>query len=235
MATRRVVDPILDRLLPGFGWWRHRRTWNGLARTQTREVTAAQDAENWDAYWASGRRDLDILFEIGSQRGPLGKGLVVDLGCGIGRLARPLSEEFAQVVGADISREMLAQARANVLGEHVRFILVGPDCRLDISDGSADLVLAWTVFRHTPKSVFELYLREAQRVLKPTGRLLFEAQIRVVGDIVDPPEYEPFTEREYTREELRDYCDRAGLVWVAEMVAPSVTPGSSTLVMAWQK
>lgn len=235
LTARRVLDPILDRLAPGFVWWRHRRTWNGLSRTKPRVVTAAQDAEDWDTYWASGRRDLGTLLEIGNRPGPLGRGLVVDLGCGIGRLALPLSEVFAQVVGADISREMLAQARANVPAAHVRFILVGPNCRLDLLDGSADVMLAWTVFRHTPKSVFESYVREAKRVLKPTGRLLFEAQIRVVGEVVDPPEYQPITEREYRREELCGYCARAGLTWVADLVTSSVTPGTSTLIMAWQK
>lgn len=235
IGARRVLDPVLDRLLPGFRWWRHRRTWNGLARTQTRAVTAAQDADDWDAYWESGRRDLGILLAVGTRVGPLGSALVVDLGCGIGRLARPLSEKFDQVVGADISEAMLAQARENVQGAFVRFVLIGADCRVDVSDSAADVVLAWTVFRHTPKSVFARYLDEARRMLKPGGRLLFEAQIRESGVVSDPPEYQPITEREYSVDELRGYCSRAGFKWVADQSAISATPGTSTLIVAWQK
>lgn len=235
IGARRVLDPILDRIWPGFRWWRHRRTWNGLARSQTRGVTAAQDADDWDIYWKSGRRDLDILLAVGTKAGPLGKSLIVDLGCGIGRLTRPMSEVFDHVVGVDISEQMLAQARENVARASVRFIRVGHDCRLDVSDSAADVVLAWTVFRHTPKAVFARYLDEARRVLKPGGRLLFETQIRESGEIAEPPEYQPITEREYTTTELRGYCSRAGLLWVADEVALSVTPGTSTLIVAWQK
>jgi SAM-dependent methyltransferase len=198
-------------------------------------VTAAQDADGWDIYWESGRRDLGILLSVGTGAGPLGTGLVVDLGCGIGRLTRPLSEKFNQVLAVDISGEMLAMARKNVPGDHVDFALVGADCGLDVPNCAADVVLAWTVFRHTPKSVFVRYLSEAWRVLKPGGRLLFEAQIRDSGNLANPPEYQPVTEREYSKEELRSCCSRAGFLWMAEMVAPSATPNTATLIVAWQK
>jgi ubiquinone/menaquinone biosynthesis C-methylase UbiE len=203
--------------------------------TQTREVTAAQDADDWDVYWESGRRDLSILLTVGTLPGPLGKDVVLDLGCGIGRLARPLVEQFAHVVCADISSEMLAKARANLADENVRFTLVESDCRLDAADSSVDAIIAWTVFRHTPKSVFERYLGEASRLLKPGGRLLFEAQLRLSGEITNPPDHQPVTEREYSREELSQYCGRAGLKWVADQIAPSITPETVTLILAWEK
>jgi hypothetical protein len=72
-------------------------------------------------------------------------------------------------------------------------------------------------------------------VLKPGGRLLFEAQIRESGQVSEPPEYQPITEREYSREELRGYCSRTGFRWVADGDAASITPGTSTLIVAWEK
>jgi SAM-dependent methyltransferase len=44
-----------------------------------------------------------------------------------------------------------------------------------VDDGSADLVLSFTVFQHIPSvSVIEGYLREAGRVLRPGGVLVFQ-------------------------------------------------------------
>lgn len=61
-----------------------------------------------DAYWASGRRQADILAEDI----PAG-GKVVDFGCGDGRVAVPLKNLGYQVTGADSSPRMLEALTVN--------------------------------------------------------------------------------------------------------------------------
>jgi ubiquinone/menaquinone biosynthesis C-methylase UbiE len=42
---------------------------------------------------------------------PAGKTVALEIGCGMGRICLALSERFDQVVGYDISTEMLRKAR----------------------------------------------------------------------------------------------------------------------------
>ena len=231
----RVVEPALYRLDSRYAALKARRLWDRAARELPREMTAANDATDWDAYWASGQRDLDLLLATARRAGPLGTGLVVDLGCGLGRLTRPLANDFDRVVGIDISPEMVRLARQYSEGPNVSYALVGPDSCLPFADGSVDFAIAWTVFRHMAKPAFARYLDELQRVLKPGACLAFDAQIRESGMVFEPPHYRPWVERDYTRQELADYCVSHGYVWAAEQGALSVTPGTSTLVVAWHR
>jgi 2-polyprenyl-3-methyl-5-hydroxy-6-metoxy-1,4-benzoquinol methylase len=99
--------------------------------------------------------------------------VVLDLGCGIGRLATPLSEEGAHVVGIDISSEMLAAARRRCPeGMFVR--MPGRDLAC-LADNVFDLVLAVDSFPYllqAGRDVAACLIAEAARVLKPGGRLL---------------------------------------------------------------
>ncbi len=231
--VKDVIDPVLYRVDPHYAFHRARRDWNLRARTVPKETTATFDAADWDGYWKSGERDLDLLLGVAREAGPLGTELAVEVGCGLGRITRPLAERFQQVVGVDISKDMLRQARAYAGSTGIRYELVGETHRLPIAEGTADLVLAWTVFRHTPKSTFARYLEEARRVLRPQGCLVFEAQIRETSAPAEPAPYDSLTEREYTRAELQTYCAARGFHWAADRTSPSATPGTFTLTMAW--
>jgi ubiquinone/menaquinone biosynthesis C-methylase UbiE len=106
---------------------------------------------------------------------------------------------------------------------------------LPLEDNVADLIMAWTVFRHVPEGVFAAYLREAHRVLRSGGIFAFEAQNREVGPIERSDGHRPYPEREYRRSELVEHCANAGFIWGAEVERPSATPGTVTLVVAMRK
>jgi SAM-dependent methyltransferase len=83
----------------------------------------------------------------------------IDFGCGVGRLAIPLASMFKQVVGVDVSRSMLAEAKKNALerGSHnIQF--VRSDDHLGGVEGSFDLVHSVITFQHIPTERGEVIL-----------------------------------------------------------------------------
>jgi SAM-dependent methyltransferase len=119
---------------------------------------------------------------------------VLDIGCGVGRVALPLVGHLAPTggyVGFDISRSA-------VMGCRKRFAPLRPDfdfvwldvrngdynaagaiaeteARFPCEDASIDLAFAASVFSHVRVETVRRYLVEAARVLKPGGRFLFTA------------------------------------------------------------
>src|SRR3954468_9875031 len=81
---------------------------------------------------------------------PPGTDLAVEIGCGLGRICKALTERFDRVVGVDISPEMLRRAREHVPEPSVEFMLGDGVSLAGIETGAADLVLSFTVFQHIP-------------------------------------------------------------------------------------
>lgn len=98
---------------------------------------------------------------------------LIDVGCGSGRLARPLSTYLrGRYLGIDI---------VPALVEHAREGAGRPDWRFEVTSGlyipeeseRADMVCFFSVFTHLRHEETYHYLREAKRVLKHEGRIVF--------------------------------------------------------------
>ena len=115
-----------------------------------------------------------MLGAVGASIGPTAT--VVDIGCGVGRLTRPLAARAARVYGVDVSSAMLALARrfnadlGNVTWLH------GDGLGLSmLDDASVDFCFSHVVFQHVPDPAITLdYVREIGRVLRPGGWALFQ-------------------------------------------------------------
>lgn len=103
---------------------------------------------------------------------------VIDLGCGTGRLAVHLIPYLrsGSYLGIDISKTMLRQAARRTAGiangcavewRHQRA------ARFEQPEASADVICAFSVFTHMEAEDTYRYFREALRVVRPGGKLIF--------------------------------------------------------------
>lgn len=98
---------------------------------------------------------------------------LIDAGCGSGRLAIPLSKVHkGRYLGIDIMKQLVKHAVKNVDRDDWRFE-VTDGLSIPESDGVADMVCFFSVFTHILHENTFVYLREARRVLKKGGRIVF--------------------------------------------------------------
>jgi ubiquinone/menaquinone biosynthesis C-methylase UbiE len=130
--------------------------------------------------------DRDIVTEFARRVGP--GGVVLDLGCGPGRVTRFLHDQGLDVTGLDLSPEMIAAARTRF--PELRFE-VASMFALPYSDGSINGLAAMYSIIHIPRADQPALFRELHRVLAPGGWLLLAyhlgAQDRHVGEWVGQP------------------------------------------------
>jgi SAM-dependent methyltransferase len=107
-----------------------------------------------------------------------GRGLVADLGCGPGHVARYLQEQGVTVAGIDLSPEMVRVATGLHPGLELR---VGDMNRLDLPDASLAGIVAFYAIVHFRPAELSTVFQEVHRVLMPGGLALLSFH---VGDEV---------------------------------------------------
>ena len=116
---------------------------------------------------------LEVDFVLQSLRPPAGA-RILDLPCGYGRHAALLARRGFHVVGVDLSRAMLAEARRRFTeGPRLRFRR--GDMRRIAFRGEFDAVVnLYTSFGYFTPAQNEAVLRRIARALRPGGRLLVD-------------------------------------------------------------
>jgi SAM-dependent methyltransferase len=98
-----------------------------------------------------------------------GHGLVADLGCGPGHVARYLHDQGVRMLGIDLSPRMIDSARQRSPDIEFR---VGDMRALDLPDGALAGIVAFYSLIHIGEPEMGATLRELRRVLAPGGLLL---------------------------------------------------------------
>jgi SAM-dependent methyltransferase len=133
------------------------------------------DNPDMEKFLATGRTVVTTALDEPPAVAPARTGTAVEIGCGMGRICLALRERFDNVVGFDISEEMLRRARELVPDEQVDFRLTEGATLPSLADASVDLVLTFTVFQHIPSvEVIRSYVMEAGRVLAPGGMFVLQ-------------------------------------------------------------
>ena len=102
-----------------------------------------------------------------------GTGRVADVGCGPGRVASLLADRGMDVVGVDVSRQMVAIARQAHPGITFR---EGRLTELPFDDRSLAGIVCWYSVIHTPPENLSEVAAELARVLAPGAQLLVAFQ-----------------------------------------------------------
>lgn len=111
------------------------------------------------------RKMLDWLIEKVGERG-----IICDMGCGPGQIARYLHDSGAKVCGVDLSQAMVE--RALELNPDIPFQQGDMLALRDVADDSYGGVAAFYSIVHVPRPMMIQALRELNRVLRPGGVLL---------------------------------------------------------------
>ena len=153
-------------------YWDERARENALYFVDTGVGYSDPDVE---AFW---RRGEEVVERMVSQAGLAiaPDAVVVDIGCGVGRLTRALAARAGRVYGLDVSAEMLARAQEhNGDLENVEWVHGSGRDLSAIGDGAVDGCFSHVVFQHIPDPAVTLsYIRDMGRVLRPSGWALFQ-------------------------------------------------------------
>ncbi|MBN8548853.1 MAG: glycosyltransferase [Deltaproteobacteria bacterium] len=169
------------------------------------------------AMWDSGERDFEI---IASDIKDCESKVMVELGCGVGRLLRPALKRFKRVIGFDVSSSAISKAR-ELLGDSAALELhVGNGFDLQpLADGSVDVAVSFAALTCMPTDVIVNYLREIHRVLRPNG----VARLQVyVGEEYRVCQEDTLHIRCYSEKNFRAAMELAGFKFTSfrELVLP---------------
>jgi ubiquinone/menaquinone biosynthesis C-methylase UbiE len=153
----------------------NRRFWDEKAQENAYWYVSSYgpyEERNLADFWNSGSliwRDLKSALDYE----PRPNDIIVEIGCGVGRLTRAMAPEVGEVHALDLSAEMLGRAQVLGLG-NVSFHQSDGQSLAGLPDNHAHLVLAYCVFQHLPsEQVLGDYLREMVRVARPGGLVAF--------------------------------------------------------------
>ena len=150
--------------------------WNARARQNARWfINTVHDRQAEHEFDQTGRTEVqnlvcaDLLL-LTHGRDPHNLRLL-EIGCGVGRMTRPLAEIFGEVYATDVSGEMIVRGQRRLRDcKNVIFSETnGIDFHL-FADRFFDIIFCAYVYQHVPTAdVIRANLTDAYRVLKPGG------------------------------------------------------------------
>lgn len=203
-----------------------KRDWDQRAQHHARFWIATENYQTEEIFAQSGQDTAQALLDaLTGLHQPSWK--VLDIGCGIGRVLKPLAKYFHALVGIDVSSTMIAQSKAWLSNyAHVTtFATSGVDLR-EFNDQSFNLVYSYVAFQHMPRPVFEQYLGEINRVLSLDGYLAMQLPI---GQYSDVPIEDTIGIRSYSIQEIEQKLLNNGLAFCNKSDGPPTSTTTNQL------
>lgn len=200
----------------------YKTTWEKLGASENDAkmfVASAVDEEQFEASASTTVAVLDRHVGIRADD------VVLEIGCGVGRVGRAIAPRCREWIGTDISSAMIGHASRRLQDlENVRFVELHDVGLRGVPDASVDVVYCTVVFMHLYEWDRYRYVQEAHRVLRAGGRCYFD-NVDITSShgwkvFADSASYPPAERPAYlpmtsSADELRTYATRAGFTQVA--------------------
>jgi len=163
----RNIKRELDELTKSDYRFTYQRLVDDLKKTHSEEEAMSRAVGG--SFEQIGALELALLKRFGLKPSDY----VVDVGCGSGRLAKPLST-FSKggYLGTDIVPDLLAYAERLVQRQDWKFE-VAKGLSIPEQAGRADFVCFFSVLTHLRHEESFVYLQDAKRVVKSGGKIVF--------------------------------------------------------------
>jgi ubiquinone/menaquinone biosynthesis C-methylase UbiE len=148
----------------------------GYASTWTQEEDLdslnrrIHDAAPLEQLAGRARAYRDLLFDTFPEARPTENDTVVEFGSGVGWIMEAMLERFSmgEIIGLDISENMIARAQERFQNPRARFVHYD-GLHIPFSDGEIQVVYSCAAIQHIEKHIAFMLLRELHRVLADGG------------------------------------------------------------------
>jgi SAM-dependent methyltransferase len=146
--------------------------------------------------------------------------VILEIGCGVGRVGAALAPICREWIGTDVSENMINHLRRRLAAHpNVRGVTTSGFDLEGIDSGSVDVVYCTVVFMHLEEWERYSYIKEGYRILRPGGRMLVD-NINLASELgwkffedhraIPLHERPPQISKTSTPQELETYFQRAG-------------------------
>jgi SAM-dependent methyltransferase len=169
-GARYLLEDGIPRMLPPAG------AREGAETEQTERERSQRDKEapRYDANRMLRALSVAEIPLTMRRLAPAASDVVVEVGCGTGRVTQRLASRCHQVWALDHSLDSLRRARDKVGGDRVRFVQADAGY-LPLRPEIADRALSCQMLEHLPAALRQRAVSEAARVLRPGGRFVVSA------------------------------------------------------------
>jgi SAM-dependent methyltransferase len=191
---------------------RMRTDWNQRAREDPHYYVAFGGRDQQEAEFEATAADVLRSIEAQLKRLPAKANRrawrALEIGCGPGRLMKPLARHFGEIHGVDVSDEMVRLAQERLAGFAQAHVHATDGASLEqFADDSFEFVYSYAVFQHIPSHEVVLsYMREIRRVLKPGG--IFHGQFNGLAHSSDTNTWSGVV---FSADDIRSFTRENGL------------------------
>ena len=199
----------------------YKKVWSALSTTEEQAKLHVIGVTEEAALQTTGEETLRFLQDsVGIRK----EDVVLEIGCGIGRVGKVVAPLCRKWIGCDVASNMLALAaeRLNYLSNVELKEISGYNLN-GVADVSVDVVYCTVVFMHLESWDRFSYTSEAFRVLRPGGRIYVD-NINLCSDggwkvfethrAFSPTSRPPHMTQNSTPQEIETYLKRAGFAEV---------------------
>jgi ubiquinone/menaquinone biosynthesis C-methylase UbiE/cephalosporin hydroxylase len=207
----------------------YKGVWTALSETLSSAKMHVSGTEDEATIESSGVGTSQFLLQnVGIRQSDV----LLEIGCGIGRVGKYLAPHCRRWIGADVSPNMLAFAAERLRGfSNVEFMELSGNNLSPVPDDSIDLVYCTVVFMHLESWDRYSYVEEAFRVLRPGGKLYVD-NVNLCSDagwaIFETYRKVPLAQRPdhitvcSVPQELTEYLERARFEQIESQTGPEL-------------